>query len=87
MPDATAAHGDHAVGAREALVESTLVELEPNAPYRERFHEVELAAPRRKHHQEPTFAVVQIVRRRALRDRRLCATPVPHHLLAAARTC
>jgi len=49
------------VGAREALVESTLVELEPNAPYRERFHEVELAAPRRKHHQEPTFAVVQIV--------------------------
>jgi hypothetical protein len=45
----------------EALVETTFVELHPGDPYHDRFREVELAAPRRKQHQAPTFAVVQIV--------------------------
>src|ERR1700761_7813300 len=46
---------------REALVESTFVEFDVHSIYRERFHDVELAAPRRKHHQASKFAVVQIV--------------------------
>jgi hypothetical protein len=44
-----------------AHLESTLVEFDPGDRYRDRFAQVELAEPRRKHHQDPTFAVVQIV--------------------------
>ncbi|HTV80664.1 MAG TPA: DUF3326 domain-containing protein [Steroidobacteraceae bacterium] len=49
------------VTAREATVETTFVELAPDDPYRARFGLNELAAPRRKTHQEQTFAVVQII--------------------------
>ena len=46
---------------REAVIESTFVDLDPRDPYRERFTEVELTAPKRKDHQDEKFAVVQIV--------------------------
>jgi hypothetical protein len=46
---------------REAVIESTFVDLDPGDPYRERFSEVELTAPRRKDHQDEKFAVVQVV--------------------------
>ncbi len=46
---------------RDALIESTFLDLDPRDPYRDRFTEVELASPRRKNHQDEKFAVVQIV--------------------------
>jgi hypothetical protein len=46
---------------REAIIESTFVDLDPRDPYRERFTDIELTSPRRKDHQEDKFAVVQIV--------------------------
>jgi hypothetical protein len=49
------------VNEREALIECTFVELEAGDPYRERFSDIELTSPRRKDHQDATFAVVQIV--------------------------
>jgi hypothetical protein len=45
----------------EATIECTFVNLDARDPYLERFTRVELAAPRRKDHQDATFAVVQIV--------------------------
>ena len=36
---------------REAVIESTFVELDPRDPYRERFTDIELTSPRRKDHQ------------------------------------
>ena len=49
------------VNAREAVIESTFVELDPKEPYREQLAHVELASARRKDHQDSRFAVVQIV--------------------------
>jgi hypothetical protein len=49
------------VTEREALIESTFVELDAGDPYRERFGDIELTSPRKKDHQDATFAVVQIV--------------------------
>src|SRR3569833_386957 len=46
---------------RDAVIESTFVELDPRDPYRERFTDIELTSPRRKAHQDDQFAVVQIV--------------------------
>jgi len=46
---------------KEAVIESTFVELDPRDPYRERFSDIELTSPRRKDHQDEKFAVVQIV--------------------------
>jgi Protein of unknown function (DUF3326) len=46
---------------RDAVIESTFVELDPRDPYRERFTDIELTSPRRKDHQDEKFAVVQIV--------------------------
>jgi hypothetical protein len=46
---------------REAVIESTFLDLDPRDPYRERFTDVELTSPRRKDHQDEKFAVVQIV--------------------------
>ncbi len=46
---------------REAVVESTFLDLDPRDPYRDQFAEVELTSPRRKDHQDEKFAVVQIV--------------------------
>ncbi|HEY2404281.1 MAG TPA: DUF3326 domain-containing protein [Steroidobacteraceae bacterium] len=46
---------------REAVIESTFVELDSRDPYRERFTDIELTSPRRKDHQDEKFAVVQIV--------------------------
>jgi hypothetical protein len=49
------------VSDREAVIESTFVDLDSGDPYRERFSHVELASPRRKNHQDAKFAVVQVV--------------------------
>ncbi len=46
---------------REAVIESTFVELDARDPYRERFTDIELTSPRRKDHQDEKFAVVQVV--------------------------
>lgn len=46
---------------REAVIESTFVEMDSRDPYRERFTEVELTSPRRKDHQDEKFAVVQVI--------------------------
>jgi hypothetical protein len=46
---------------REAVIESTFVELDSRDPYRECFTDIELTSPRRKDHQDEKFAVVQIV--------------------------
>jgi hypothetical protein len=46
---------------REAVIESTFLDLDAKDPYRERLTDVELTSPRRKDHQEEKFAVVQIV--------------------------
>ncbi len=46
---------------REAVIESTFVELDSRDPYRERFTDIELTSPRRKDHQDEKFAVVQVV--------------------------
>jgi len=46
---------------REAVIESTFLDLEPADPYRERFTDIELTSPRRKDHQDAAFAVVQVV--------------------------
>jgi hypothetical protein len=46
---------------REAVIESTFVDLDPRDPYRDSFTDVELTSPRRKDHQDEKFAVVQIV--------------------------
>jgi hypothetical protein len=43
------------VTEREALIESTFVELDAGDPYRERFGEIELTSPRKKDHQDATF--------------------------------
>lgn len=49
------------VNEREALIESTFVELDAGDPYRDRFGKVELTSPRKKDHQDARFAVVHIV--------------------------
>jgi len=46
---------------KDAVIESTFVELDPRDPYRECFSDIELTSPRRKDHQDEKFAVVQIV--------------------------
>jgi hypothetical protein len=46
---------------REAVIESTFLDLDPRDPYSDRFAEVELTSPRRKDHQDEKFAVVQVV--------------------------
>src|ERR1700760_719396 len=46
---------------RDAVIESTFVELDARDPYREAFTDIELTSPRRKDHQDEKFAVVQIV--------------------------
>lgn len=45
----------------EAVIEATCVDLEPGDPYRDKLADIELTTPRRKDHQDGTFAVVQIV--------------------------
>ncbi len=50
-----------AITDREAVVESTFVDLHPRDPYRDRFTAIELTSPRRKDHQDASFAVVQVV--------------------------
>ncbi len=47
--------------AREAIIESTFVELDAGDPYRDLFTQIELTSPRRKDHQDEKFAVVQVV--------------------------
>jgi hypothetical protein len=49
------------VTEREAVIESTFVELDSRDPYRDRFNASELISPRRKDHQDEKFAVVQVV--------------------------
>jgi len=49
------------VTGSDALIESTFVEFDPGDPYQERFADVENSGALRKHHQEASFAVVQIV--------------------------
>ncbi len=49
------------IAGREAVIESTFVDLDPRDPYRERFNQIELTSPRRKDHQAAEFAVVQII--------------------------
>jgi hypothetical protein len=46
---------------RDAVIESTFVELDSRDPYRERFTAIELTSPRPKDHQDEKFAVVQVV--------------------------
>jgi hypothetical protein len=46
---------------REAVIESTFVDLQPGDPYRDKFTAIELTSPRRKDHQDESFAVVQVV--------------------------
>jgi Protein of unknown function (DUF3326) len=49
------------VGERDAAIEATFVELDRGDPYADRFTTIELTSPRRKDHQDASFAVVQIV--------------------------
>ncbi len=49
------------VAHRDAVIEVTFVELDSGDPYAERFNSIELTSPRRKCHQDASFAVVQIV--------------------------
>lgn len=50
-----------ALTEREAVIESTFLDLEARDPYSDRFAEIELTSPRPKDHQDSRFAVVQVV--------------------------
>jgi uncharacterized protein DUF3326 len=50
-----------AVTEREAVIESTFVDVDPRDPFADRFVDIELTSPLRKDHQDDRFAVVQVV--------------------------
>jgi hypothetical protein len=49
------------ISERDAVIEATFVDLDARDPYAHRFTDIELTSPRRKDHQDPTFAVVQVI--------------------------
>ena len=49
------------VTERDAVIESTFVDLEPRDRFRDQLTDIELTAPRRKDHQQDKFAVVQVI--------------------------